>query len=199
MQQQTTPAWIRQGLLDGVDRLIARDDRGQPRTTFIAAEPKALIALSRGTNAEAQRAAQLVKWLRWRGQSIDPKLLLSSLKPEERSWYERGQKEFAICAACHQSEGQGLQGLAPALAGSRWVNGSPEALVRIVLNGKADELAMPSLGTLDNETISAILTYVRRSWGNEAAPISPQTVQQIRTVDGGREQPWSSEELEPMR
>jgi mono/diheme cytochrome c family protein/glucose/arabinose dehydrogenase len=199
MQQQGTPAWIRQGLIDGVDRLIARNDRGEPRTTFISSEPKALLALARRTDAEGRRAAQLVKWLRWRGQSIDPRQLLESLTAEERSWYERGQKEFAICAACHQSEGQGMPGLAPALAGSRWVNGSPQALVRIVLNGKADELAMPSLKTLDDATVSAILTYVRRSWGNEASPISPQTVQQIRSVVANREQPWSSEELEPMR
>jgi len=40
---------------------------------------------------------------------------------------------------------------------------------------------------------------VRRSWGNEASPVSPQTVRQIRTIVAGREEPWSSEELEPMR
>jgi mono/diheme cytochrome c family protein len=199
LQTSTTPAWVRAALLDGVDRLIARTDRGELRTTFIATEPKPLIEFARGKSADAQRAAQLLKSLRWRGQALDQQQLLASLKPEERSWYERGSKEFAVCAACHQSEGQGMQGLAPALAGSRWVNGSPQAVVRIVLNGKADELAMPSLAALDDSTISAILTYVRRSWGNEASPISPQTVQQIRSVVATREQPWSSEELEPMR
>jgi mono/diheme cytochrome c family protein len=56
-----------------------------------------------------------------------------------------------------------MKGLAPALAGSQWVNGSPQALVRIVLNGKVDQLAMPSLATLDDATIASILTYVRRS------------------------------------
>ena len=85
------------------------------------------------------------------------------------------------------------------LAGSSWVNGSPQALVRIVLNGKADELAMPALGTLDDETIAAILTYIRKSWGNDAAPITPQTVQSIRGLVSHRDEPWSEEELQPLR
>ncbi len=199
LQASDTSAWVRTSVLDGVDRTIARTDRGEARPTFIASEPKPLIEFSRGKTPEAQRAAQLVKSIRWRGQAVDKEQLLASLKPEERTWYERGSRDFAVCAACHQSEGQGMQGLAPALAGSRWVNGSPEALVRIVLNGKADELAMPSLASLDDATLSAILTYVRRSWGNEASPVSPQTVRQIRSVVANRDQPWNSEELEPMR
>ena len=72
-------------------------------------------------------------------------------------------------------------------------------MVRIVLNGKADELAMPSLAALDDATISAILTYVRRSWGNEASPVPPQLVSEIRSAVSKRDQPWSSEELEPLR
>ena len=93
-----------------------------------------------------------------------------------------------------------MKGLAPALAGSSWVNGSPDAVVRIVLNGKADELAMPALGSaLDDATIAAILTYIRKSWGNDASPISPETVQSIRSLVGNRDEPWSNEELQPLR
>ena len=93
-----------------------------------------------------------------------------------------------------------MKGLAPALAGSAWVNGSPEAVVRIVLNGKVDQLAMPPLGgALDDETVAAILTYVRKSWGNDAAPISADRVQSIRSLVSHREEPWSEEELQPLR
>ena len=93
-----------------------------------------------------------------------------------------------------------MTGLAPALAGSQWVNGSPQALVRIVLNGKVDQLAMPGLGgSLDDATIAAILTYVRRSWGNEASPIDEGTVESIRGVVSHRDEPWSDEELQPLR
>lgn len=93
-----------------------------------------------------------------------------------------------------------MKGLAPALAGSPWVNGSAQALVRIVLNGKVDQLAMPGLGSaLDDATIASILTYVRRSWGNEAAPIDANTVASIRGVVSHRDEPWSDEELQPLR
>jgi mono/diheme cytochrome c family protein/glucose/arabinose dehydrogenase len=199
LQLAATPVWVREGVLDGVDRAIARNERGEPRTAFLASEPKALIDFARGRSPDAKRAAQLLKSLRWRGQGIDAQQVLATLSPDERAAYESGRTEYAVCAACHQAEGQGLQGLAPALAGSRWVNASPQALVRIVLNGKADELAMPALATLDDAKISAILTYVRRSWGNEASPIQPETVRQIRSLVADREQPWSAEELEPMR
>jgi mono/diheme cytochrome c family protein len=186
-------------LLDGVDRLIPRDERGERRTTFIAVEPDALSVLAARSDRHAKRAQDLLQVLRWRGQRIDTEKLLASLTPEQRALYHRGHEEFAVCAACHQSEGQGMQGLAPALAGSRWVNGSPQALVRIVLNGKADQLAMPGLAALDDATIAAILTYIRRSWGNEAPPVSVPAVQEIRSVVASRDEPWSEEELEPMR
>lgn len=199
LTQQTTPQWLRDAVLDGVDRLIPTTESGERRMTFIASEPRALKNLAAGTGKDATRAAQLLKSLRWRGQALDIDKTLSALTAEQRALYERGRTEFALCAACHQSEGQGMQGLAPALAGSRYVNGSPQALVRIVVNGKADQLAMPGLSSLEDESIASILTYIRRSWGNEAAPVSPQTVREIRGVIANREEPWSDDELEPMR
>jgi mono/diheme cytochrome c family protein len=125
--------------------------------------------------------------------------MLAKLTPEQRALFDKGRTDFAVCAACHQDEGQGMKGLAPALAGSPWANGSPQALVRIVLNGKVDQLAMPALGSLDDSTIAAILTYVRNSWGNEAGAITPQTVQSVRSLVSHRDEPWSDEELQPLR
>jgi mono/diheme cytochrome c family protein len=41
---------------------------------------------------------------------------------------------------------------------------------------------MPSLGwRLNNEQVANILTYVRNNWGNQAPPVSPETVGRIRT------------------
>jgi mono/diheme cytochrome c family protein len=200
LTQSNTPAWIKAALLDGVDRLIPRTDDGTRRTAFVSSEPKALIAYASSSASDASRAAELLKNLRWRGASIDTAAVLAKLTPEQRALYDKGRGSFAVCAACHQDEGQGMKGLAPALAGSSWANGSAEAVVRIVLNGKVDQLAMPGLGgALDDATIAAILTYVRKSWGNDAAPISPQTVQSIRTLVSHRDEPWSDEELQPLR
>lgn len=200
LTQPNTAAWIKTALLDGVDRLIPRTDAGARRVAFIGVEPRALIAYASSGAPDSARAAELLKHMRWRGANVDTAAMLAKLTPEQRSLYEKGRSAFAVCAACHQDEGQGMKGLAPALAGSSWVNGSPQALVRIVLNGKVDQLAMPGLGAgLDDETIAAILTYVRSSWGNDAAPITPETVESIRALVSHRDEPWSEEELQPLR
>lgn len=200
LMQPDAPAWIKTALLDGVDRFIPRTDNGTRRTAFISSEPKALIAYASSNAPDASRAKELLKNMRWRGANVDTAAVLAKLTPEQRALYDKGRSGFAVCAACHQDEGQGMKGLAPALSGSAWVNGPAEAVVRIVLNGKADELAMPALGgAMDDATIAAILTYVRKSWGNDASPVAPDTVQSIRALVSNRDEPWSEEELQALK
>jgi mono/diheme cytochrome c family protein len=89
---------------------------------------------------------------------------------------ERGRKDFAICAACHQPNGRGLAAVAPPLVGSPRVIGPPDALIRIVLNGRDEDPAyasMPPLAGLPDEQLAGILTYIRQSWGHQASPITP--------------------------
>lgn len=67
------------------------------------------------------------------------------------------------CAACHQSNGQGL-GIFPKLIGSKLATGPKDPLIHQVLVGKG---AMPGFkGTLSNDEIANALTYVRNSWGH---------------------------------
>jgi len=92
-----------------------------------------------------------------------------------------------------------MEGLAPPLVGSKWATGGADALVRIVLNGKlSEDSMMPPLRSLDDETIAAILTYVRRAWGHASEPISLDQVKAIRSQVEDREEPWTEPELEPM-
>jgi mono/diheme cytochrome c family protein len=99
----------------------------------------------------------------------------------------KGQKIFQkICAACHQQDAAGKEGVAPPLAGSEWVQAAGgERLVRIVLNGlsgpvqvqgKTWNLAMPPLReNLDDEQIAMVLNYIRSQWGGGgAAPIKSE-------------------------
>jgi mono/diheme cytochrome c family protein len=93
----------------------------------------------------------------------------------------KGQAIFQrICAACHQQEGAGKEGVAPPLAGSEWVKATGgERLVRIVLNGlngpiqvqgKTWNLAMPPLReNLDDEQITVVLNFIRSQWAGEGA------------------------------
>ena len=112
------------------------------------------------------------------------------------------------CVTCHQANGQGLAGVYPPLAGSDWVNGSEEALVRIlihglsgpvVVNGATYNGAMPAFGPLGSnwkdDKIAHVLTYIRQEWGNKGAPVLPETVARIRAATVDRNKAWSATEL----
>jgi glucose/arabinose dehydrogenase/mono/diheme cytochrome c family protein len=195
LTSKASPAWLIDAILDGLDRFIPGEG-GRRRTAFLPQEPKALALFARAGGPRAARAAEDLKYLRWRGQKIDEATALASLSDAERKRFERGREEFNLCAACHQPQGQGLAGLAPPLVGSPWVNGGAGALIRIVLQGKTNgEMTMPPLAALDDEKIAAILTFVRRSWGHEASPITAAEVQAVRSETRLREEPWTEADL----
>ena len=84
------------------------------------------------------------------------------------------------CSACHQVTGKGVKGAFPALAGSPLVQGDPQLLTTTVLNGRA---GMPAFkDDLSDTDLSAILTYVRSSWGNKASPVKPADVAKARVA-----------------
>ena len=117
------------------------------------------------------------------------------------------------CVTCHQKTGAGLDPIYPPLAGSPWVTGSEERLTKLVLhglwgpievNGKTYDPAkgIPPMtqfaALLKDEEIAAVLTYVRNSWGNKAAPVTAETVKKVREATKDRSIFWSPEELLKM-
>jgi len=120
-----------------------------------------------------------------------------TLSAAERALFEKGRTVYALCMGCHQADGRGMPGMAASLVASPLVEGDPRLLARIVLHGKAqDTLQMPALaGGLDDESIAAVLTYVRRSFGHNGDPVMPETVTAVRAAESGRSQPWTTEEL----
>jgi mono/diheme cytochrome c family protein len=119
---------------------------------------------------------------------------------------ELGRKLFnnAACNTCHQANGVGVPGVYPPLAGSEWVTGSAERVIRIVLYGLQGPIKvkgvefpgaapMPSFGKVagsgynwSDDKIAAVLTYIRSEWGNEAGPITPEQVAAIHGKEGDR-------------
>jgi len=57
------------------------------------------------------------------------------------------------------------------------------------------DLIMPGLGIFDDEQLAAILTFVRREWGNTADPVTPESVKAIRDLYPDRIDLWTEEEL----
>jgi mono/diheme cytochrome c family protein len=116
------------------------------------------------------------------------------------------QKKFeATCGVCHQPTGMGVPGQFPPLVGSEWANGSPNRLIRIPLVGLVGPItikgqpwnaSMASLGgTLNDEDLALILTYVRSSWGNKASEVTPAQVKAVRAELGSRSQQITEPEL----
>lgn len=115
-----------------------------------------------------------------------------------------GKRIYANCQACHQADGRGVPGNYPPLAGSSWVTGSPETLVRILLHGVEGELevggrrynqAMPPWKHLRDEQLAAVATYVRGAWGNAAPPVEVDTVGAVRAATAARSRAWTMAEL----
>ncbi len=105
-----------------------------------------------------------------------------------------GKTQYIVCAACHGQQGEGTPA-GPPLAGSEWVNGPPENLIRIQLRGlqgpitvKGQTYDFPSgmapLAYQTDEQIAAVLTYIRSSFGNSAPPVNPAEVAALRQEAG---------------
>ncbi len=115
-----------------------------------------------------------------------------------------GKRTYTNCMACHQQDGKGLAGQFPPLAGSPWVTGSPRVLARILLhglNGPVQVLGqtyngvMPAWGRFSDAQIAAVLTFIRGSWGNTAAPIAADLIATERKATAGRQDAWLATEL----
>jgi cytochrome c6 len=64
------------------------------------------------------------------------------------------------------------------LAGDPLVSGSSEAVIAVVLAGRA---GMPAYREeLSAAKIAAILSYVRSAWGNSASPVSAVAVEAVK-------------------
>ena len=78
-----------------------------------------------------------------------------------------GESAYAVnCVACHQTNGQGISGIFPALAGSDIVLNDKERNIEILMEG-VQGAAMNSFSYLSEVELAAVITYTRQSWGNE--------------------------------
>jgi len=116
-----------------------------------------------------------------------------------------------VCSACHQPNGAGIPIAFPPLAGSDWVLGNEQRIIRVVLHGLQGPIVVngqPFVGVmqahgpgstirLNAERVAAVLTYIRNSWGNEAPPVTQENVQEVIDATSARPamQAWTAEEL----
>ncbi len=197
-----TPEWARIAMLAGVRHFLPKGPDGSVFSANLPAEPKPLVALAAdATSPAAPIAQQLLVQLRWPGKPGVPAAKVVPLTRRDQKRFEQGQAKFAeTCAACHQVTGQGLAGLAPPLVRSPVALGDPRVLARVVLNGKVREnLVMPPWkAALDDDSLAAVLTYIRRAWGHEADPVTPAVVAEARAATADRNEPFTEVDLQAL-
>jgi glucose/arabinose dehydrogenase/mono/diheme cytochrome c family protein len=137
--------------------------------------------------------------------------ILTDLKGTERDLFVKGKAIYmrdGFCNTCHQSDGKGLGNSGfPPIAGTKWVTGSEERLIKLVLKGLYGPIEVldkkypgqvpmtPFAGMLNDEEVAAVLTYVRNSFGNKSSAISPEKVKSTRASIKDKTGFYSPEEL----
>lgn len=158
------------GVYRGQCAELCGKDHGYMPVVVIAKEPAEYEAWMR-EQEERQRKAR----------EEEQRLLAMSMSMDELM--KEGERVYnATCAACHMPNGEGLQGVFPALKGSQMVLEDQTAHIDIILNGKAGT-AMQAFGKmLSLKEIAAVVTYERNAWGNNTGDVvQPKDVNAVAT------------------
>ncbi len=199
---ESVPSWSRIALMQGILQPNVRGTRSVVRSQ-ISAQRLAQLGTSapdplvRRFAAQAANSRRGDEALRARRAPVQP------FTPAQQTLFTQGQATYVVCAACHQPDGLGREALAPPLKDGRWANGSnPDAAIRIALFGKQGTPgypgAMPPLGSLSDEQLAGVLTFVRRSWGNQASAVEPADIVRVRAATSDRAGAWTDVELERL-
>ncbi len=137
---------------------------------------------------------------------------LEALRPKsdgDKIFLEGKEIYGRTCVPCHQPNGAGVAGQFPPLAGSEWVL-APKAdrLARIVLNGLQGPISVSGTDwnnamvawrdVLTDSEIASVLTYIRNEWGNKAAPVSVDSVKQVRGDTKDQSEAWTAADLQKI-
>lgn len=209
---------------DQADLLMqaAKDDHGRVRLEAIVAaswldkEAGLPIVLEAGKKPldEWMEPAYETALAHLNGHAVEKKkeaIAEIDLKGAERALFIKGKAIFSqegFCITCHQPDGKGLPASGfPPLAGTKYVLGNEDRLIKIVLKGLYGPIDVlgkkypgqvpmtPFEGMLKDEEVAAVLTYVRNSFGNKASAISPDKVKEVRAATKDKTGFYTPEEL----
>ncbi|MGC2782030.1 MAG: cytochrome c [Bradyrhizobium sp.] len=170
-----------------VDEVVQYLKVGQARGVLASGPMKDVVENSTSRMADADLKAMAV-YLKTRGAAGSP---APGALAAGDSRMKVGEAIFVdTCAACHVRSGEGIPRVFPKLAGATIATqDDPASLIHIVITGGQGAATathptaptMPSFGfRLNDEQIAAVVTYVRNSWGNAAAPVTADAVKAIR-------------------
>jgi mono/diheme cytochrome c family protein/glucose/arabinose dehydrogenase len=168
------------------------------KTIHTNREPVLVGFAARDRTDLGPRIMRILDHVEWPGKPGVARPIAPPLAAAEQQRFDSGHAIYtARCQGCHQEDGRGQPSIAPPLAGSALAVASAGVTTRILLNGKEGAVGLmpPVGGVLTDDQIAAVLTYIRRQWGNAGSPIDPETAKSIRALSAGRARPWTEEEL----
>ncbi len=200
-------AWPEKAVLAG---LSIGGSTGKLKPVKLAQPPRILTESKE--KVEPARLASLNALFEWPGHAADQRVAVKKnpLSDDEQKLFASGRQLYlSTCSGCHGTDGAGMSRFAPPLIGSDWVLGDEKRLALILLHGMEGPVdvagkvynapdilpVMPAHSTMDDNSITAILMYIRNEWGNQAGPIGKRVVGTTRVTSQGRVVPWTSKEL----
>jgi mono/diheme cytochrome c family protein len=118
---------------------------------------------------------------------------LSIREPEDPRMVKGRAVYSMVCKACHQEDGLGnVANGCPPLVGSNWVLADDVSRISaIVLKGLTGPISVSGKqygtgtmlaleGTLNDEEIAGVLSFIRNNWSNKAPLLEPALVKKIR-------------------
>ena len=117
------------------------------------------------------KAVSMEEYKTWVAEKKESQEATAAASNKEMSMEElmtKGEVVYkANCLACHQANGQGIQGVFPALAGSQ-IAIKPENIKTHITHILYGKNLMPAFGEqLNDGDIAAVTTYERNAWGND--------------------------------
>jgi mono/diheme cytochrome c family protein len=204
--QLATDSDARASLLISRIRVVQRLDKDSPVPIKLAAAPETWLSAAKSDSSLADSLTKSAMYFDWPGRpAVDRPRRVGPLSTEDLSRYNRGKDLYTACAACHQPEGKGAPGLAPSLIGSSIVLGPEDTLAKILLRGLEGEYefdgemyggVMPAAVFPDDGEYAAVMTYIRRAFGNSADPVHPDIVERVRAATSGQTVPYSRKDID---
>lgn len=100
----------------------------------------------------------------------DFKKCQSDEKPCIDRFISIGEKVYnEMCAACHQSNGQGFPPVFPSLTTQQFLKRKKSEHISIVADGKVGTTMFSFRSQLNEAGIAAVITYTLNSWGNSSS------------------------------
>lgn len=102
----------------------------------------------------------------------------------------RGKDVYASqCITCHLEQGEGIEGVYPPLAKSDYLMADKKRSIEQVLYGLTGEIkvkgvaydgVMTGFDGLSDQEVSDVLNYIRNSFGNKGAAVTPEEIKAAR-------------------